>query len=100
MAHATITGIMEDECLLKNISITGCCIECSGAADIQTNVQYQMEVKPEGISHIGGFQLHVECKWVRRDDYTAEIGFSIVASPKGKQFQNYVDYLAYRHSHS
>jgi hypothetical protein len=26
------------------------------------------------------------------------VGFSIVASPKGKQFQRYVDYIVLRHA--
>ena len=100
MAHAQISGVLEGECLLRNISITGCCVECSDAADIQPNAQYQLKIKPEGSSHIGSFQLEVECKWVRNDRDAAELGFAIIASPKGKKFQRYVDYLAYRHSHS
>jgi hypothetical protein len=99
LARAQVSGVLEEECLLKNISITGCCVECTGAADIQINAQYQLKVKPERVSHIGSFQLEVECKWIRRDNYAAELGFAITASPKGKKFQRYVDYLAYRHSH-
>jgi len=100
MARAFISGVLQGECLLKNISITGCCVECTGAADIQPKTRYELKIKPEAASHIGSFQLEVECKWVRNDNYTAELGFAIVASPKGKKFQRYVDYLAYRHAHS
>jgi len=75
-------------------------VECNDAADIRPNAPYQLKIKPEGSSHIGSFELEVECKWVRSDHYTAELGFAITASPKGKKFQRYVDYLAYRHSHS
>jgi len=83
--------------LLKNISITGCCVECAGIVNIQPAAQYQLMIKPEKESHIGAFELMVECKWVRSDAQGTELGFSIIASPKGKQFQYYVDYLAYRH---
>ena len=100
MAHAQISGAAEGKCLLRNISITGCCVECNDAADIQPNTQYQLTIMPEGVSHIGSFQLEVECKWVRNDRYAVELGFAITASPKGKKFQRYVDYLAYRHFHS
>ena len=100
MARVCISGVNEDECLLKDISVTGCCVECAGAADIQPHTRYQLEIKPEGISHIGEFQLETESKWIRSNSNTTEVGLSIIASPKGKQFQHYVDYLAYRHLHS
>ena len=98
MAHVAISGVLKDEGLLKDISVTGCCIECAGTADIKPNTRYQLEIKPEATCHIGDFQLETETKWVRGGggDVT-EVGLSIIASPKGKQFQNYVDYLAYRH---
>jgi len=100
LAHVQIIGAAEEECLLKNISITGSCVECTGPANIQPNTPYQLKVKPERVSHIGSFQLEVECKWVRHDGRATNLGFAITASPKGKKFQRYVDYLAYRQSHS
>jgi hypothetical protein len=100
-AHVWIPEVLEGECFLKNISVTGCCVECAGVTGIQPNTRYELNIKPEGASHIGSFEIQVECKWVRGDDSSTEIGFCIIASPKGKQFQNYVDYLAYYHnSHS
>ena len=98
-ALVQIPGILKDGGLLKNISITGLCVECPNAAGLQSTAQYQLEIKPEAVSRIGSFQLQVDCKWVRNGGSITEIGFGIVASPKGKQFQHYVDYLAYRHSH-
>jgi len=100
MARVQVSGTPEGEYLLKNISITGCCVGCKNIAGIQPNVRYQLKVMPEGVSHIGSFQLEVECKWMRSGRYAAELGFAITASPKGKKFQRYVDFLAYRHSHS
>ena len=101
MAHARISKIMEgDNNLLKDLSITGCCIECTALADIQPDTRYLLEVQPERASHIGAFELQVERKWVRNAGYSTELGFSIISSPKGKQFQRYVDYLSYRNSHS
>jgi len=100
LAHVRITGVLEGECLLKDISITGCCIECTGVSDIKPNTRYQLEIKPESVSHIRRFELLVESKWIRGNGYSTEMGLSIIASPKGKQFLHYVDYLAYRHAHS
>jgi hypothetical protein len=99
VAHAQISGILGGDCFLRNISVTGCGVECTGAVDLQKDIQYQMKVKPEKDSHIGSFDLQVECKWIRNSGYSTELGFCIIASPKGRKFQRYVDYLAYRHSH-
>jgi hypothetical protein len=99
MAHAQISGILGGECVLQNISITGCGLECIGTTDLQKDVQYQMKVKPEKESHIGSFDLQVECKWIRNNGNSTELGFFITASPTGRKFQRYVDYLAYRQSH-
>jgi hypothetical protein len=98
LAHARIPHVLEGETLLKNISITGCCVESSAYAEIKPETMYEMEIEPERASKIGNFQLSVELKWVRPAGDTGEVGFIVVASPQGKQFQNYVDYLAYRGS--
>jgi len=97
LARVEILKVSGGDGLLKNISITGCCVECIGMVDIKPTAQCQLMVKPEKDSHIGAFELAAECKWIRSDDQGTELGFSIIASPKGKQFQYYVDYLAYRH---
>ena len=98
-AHARIPGVLEGEVVLKDLSITGCCVECTVITDIQSNVQYEIEIEPEKASKIGKFELIVERKWIHGGDYSSEIGFFITASPKGRHFQRYVDYLAYRSSH-
>jgi hypothetical protein len=72
-------------------------MECTGVVNIQPLAQYQLMIKPEKESHIGPFELLAECKWIRNEGRSTELGFAIIASPKGKQFQHYVDYLAYRH---
>ena len=98
IAHAEIPGILEGKSVLKNISITGCCVECTGSVNLQDDTEYQLEIKPEGASHIGNFSLQVEHRWIRKDGDATEIGLDIVASPKGRHFQRYVDFLAYSHS--
>ena len=98
MSHVRIPKILEGETLLKDISVTGCCVECNIVPNIHIGTQYQLDVEPEGDSYIGNFRLLVESKWIRNDASSTEVGFFIVASPKGRQFQNYVDYLAYRSS--
>ena len=97
-SHARIPKILEGETFLKDISVTGCCVECKTEPNIQVGIQYQLDIEPEGESYIGNFRLLVESKWIRNGGSSTEVGFFIIASPKGRQFQNYVDYLAYRGS--
>ena len=96
VARVGIDGILNGDIMLKNISITGCCVQCLSSVDISVNSQYSIKIKPESDSKIGNFNLPVECKWVRNSDNSTEIGFSIAGFPKGKIFQRYVDYLAFR----
>ncbi|MDR2923816.1 MAG: PilZ domain-containing protein [Treponema sp.] len=96
IAQARIPGVLEGDSLLENISITGCCVECTAYSEIKPKMQYELEIIPENAAGIGKFVLHVECLWARSGDYSSQIGFSILSSPKGRLFQRYVDYLAYR----
>ncbi|GHT56299.1 hypothetical protein FACS1894109_04810 [Spirochaetia bacterium] len=96
LAKVRIHGILGEESLLKDLSVTGCCVECTSLADIGPNNQYKLEIIPEKAAKIGQFELEVEVKWVRSGADSSEVGFSITASPKGKLFQRYVDYLSWR----
>ena len=98
MAKARIEGTSEGETLLKDISITGCLVECTSHADIAVGNQYEIQVIPEAASKIGTFELFVEVKWLHSENYSCNIGFAIVKSPRGKLFLRYVDYLSWRYS--
>ena len=96
MGKARIAGVLEGDVLLKNLSITGCCLECTAYYDnIKPHEIYKIEVEPESISNLDGFDLEAECRWIRNGDYYCEFGFQVTASPRGKGFQSYVDYLTY-----
>ena len=98
IARARIPGVLEGDNLVKNLSITGCCLECAAFCDIKPNEKYNIIIKPEATADIEEFDLQVECRWVHNGDYCCDVGFQIVASPKGKRFQRYVDYLVYHSS--
>jgi hypothetical protein len=99
LARARIAGVLEGDNLLKDLSITGCCVECTVYADIKPDCQYKLVVEPESAAKIGSFEISVENKWIRSGGYSTELGFNVVSSPKNaKQFQRYVDYLGYRAS--
>jgi hypothetical protein len=90
---ARIHGI-KDNLLLKNLSITGCCLDCNCTIEeIHANEIYKIEIKPEHEAKIGKFELLAECRWIRKKNHLNEIGFMVTESPKGKFFQNYVDYI-------
>jgi len=97
-AHAHIASVLESKSVLKNLSITGCCVEGSACVEMVPGTTYQMEIIPEQNSKIEKFTLEVEFKWLRVTGDYSEIGFNVIASPKGKHFQRYVDYLTYRSS--
>ena len=98
LARARISQVGEGDILLKDISITGCGIESTIILDLILHNQYKMEILPEAASEIGHFELVVEPSWIRAAGYSFEAGFIIVESPKGRQFQRYVDYLSWRQS--
>ena len=95
-AKVKIDGIENTDIQLKDISVAGCQVLCPGGAEIVLDKKYKMQITPETEAEIGLFDLVVESKWVRTGDYFSEIGFFIIESPKGKQFQHYVDYLSWR----
>jgi len=95
--RAHISGLKKNDILLKNLSVTGCCLNCAeNIEEIKIGETYEIKIKPEKASHTGEFEFHAECKWIRAADLTYEIGFSITASPKGRHFQNYVNYITYQ----
>jgi hypothetical protein len=96
IAKVQIAGAFSGEALLKDLSITGCRIECTMHVDVHENTSYVVTVCPEENAGIGRFDLTAECKWHRPGDYSCDIGFDITASPRGKDFQKYVDYLSWR----
>jgi hypothetical protein len=95
-ARVKFHGQIGKENLLKNISILGCCVECTSLADIHLDAPYVLEVMPEAAAGIGHFTLEVKAVWIQPSGYSGDVGFVITASPKGKLFQRYVDYLSWQ----
>jgi hypothetical protein len=96
LAKVSIPGVSESEAVLKDLSITGCCVEYTVFMDFKKGSQYKALILPDGASRIEKFELELECRWIHSAGYSYEIGFSVIAFPKGKEFQRYVDYLAWR----
>jgi hypothetical protein len=98
-ARATIKELGKEEFQLKDLSITGCRIEYPSDIEISLNTRFSLRIIPEKEAKINPFLITAESKWVGVSGNLYEAGFMITESPKGKQFQNYVDYLSWRYSH-
>jgi hypothetical protein len=98
LAAARVPGVNIGEALLRDLSVTGGCIEYTMFADVQLGVEYRLEIIPEAASNVEQFDLTIEVRWIHSEGYACSIGFAVLASPKGKLFQRYVDYLAWRSS--
>jgi hypothetical protein len=98
LAAARISSINSGEALLKDLSVTGGCIEYTMFVDVQVGKKYKLEIVPEAASKVDKFDLTIEVRWIHSEGYACSLGFTILASPKGKLFQRYVDYLAWRSS--
>jgi hypothetical protein len=96
LARALVPAVFDGEALLKDLSITGCCVEYTMFVDVRPDIPYTLKVIPDSAAKIAPFELQVESRWVRSGGYSCEIGFTISESPKGRDFQRYVDYLAWR----
>ncbi|MDR3139283.1 MAG: PilZ domain-containing protein [Treponema sp.] len=98
LVKACIIGVPDGDVIVKDLSVTGCRIEAATYISIAPNTTYTLEVTPEHAAKIGKFELSVESRWMRAGIDSCEIGFAILASPKGKFFERYVDYLAWQSS--
>ena len=99
LAKAKIDGTNEGETLLKDISVTGCRLECTAYSEIKLNKLYELEIIPESDTKIGAFNLLAESMWTHTGSYSCEIGFNITKSPRGKHFERYVDYLSWLYAY-
>jgi hypothetical protein len=96
MACAVIPGCFDGDALLKDLGVAGCRLESTTLMQLEPGRKCSVIIKPEAASGVDGFDIEAEVRWVREHEGVWEAGLFIVASPKGKFFQRYVDYLAYR----
>lgn len=95
IARARVLGFGEGEAILRDLSVTGCRLEFSAAVAFSEGGRYRIAVQPEAACALEEFELEAESRWSRAGYDSFEVGFFILASPKGKAFQRYVDYLVW-----
>jgi len=98
IANVVIKELGKEIFQLKDLSITGCRLEYPIDTEISLDKHFSLEIIPEKDAKIKPFLITAESKWIRVSSNSCEAGFMITESPKGKQFQNYVDYLSWRYS--
>ena len=96
IAKVKIPKVFTGDALLKDISVTGCRIECTMRTDVHEESTYAITIFPEDTAAIDSFNLLVDCKWVHSSGYSCDIGFDIKKSPGKRDFARYVDYLSWR----
>lgn len=94
-ARARIEGLHEGEALLRDLSVTGFRLEFTAAVAFDPQKACCITIVPETKAAVDAFDLQAKPEWSRAGYDTFEVGFSITASPKGKTFQRYVDYLSW-----
>jgi len=97
-AKVTVKEFGKEVFLLKDLSITGCRIEYPLDIEILLHMRFSLKIIPEKEAKVHPFSIIAEARWIRVSVNSCEAGFMITESPKGKQFQNYVDYLSWRYS--
>ena len=96
LARARIAGLPEGEALIRDLSITGFRLEFSAAVAFEKDKNYKIKVIPETIAQVEDFELEAQPRWSQAGYDSFEIGFAILQSPRGREFQRYVDYLSFR----
>ena len=96
IAKVQIPKAFTGEAFLRDISITGCRIECTMNVDILENSEYSIIIFPETTAKIDSFELLADCKWIHSGSDSCNIGFFVKKSPGKKDFERYVDYLSWR----
>lgn len=79
-ARAYIKDILDEDSVLKNIGLRGCCIASKKQADIKIHELYVIHILPEH-NGFAKFELMVESRWLHSKGDSCEIGFSIISSP-------------------
>jgi hypothetical protein len=88
----------EGEALLKNISVTGFCMQSKTYANLTPGNKYIMRVFPEDSSGLDAIEAEVEVRWVRSEVSKFEVGLLVskYTGAGGKNMEKYVDYLKTR----
>jgi hypothetical protein len=98
LATIAINGGLKVSGMVKDISITGCRAEFEKCLDLDRTESYVVRIFPERESGIGAFGLHCRVAWMNTARNGCAIGFFLEKSSNLREFQSYLDFIAYAHS--
>jgi hypothetical protein len=83
----------EGEALLKNISITGFCMESKTFANLRLGEKYLIQVTPESTAGLVKFEVEVEVRWVRSEVSKFDVGLQLTKTQSHKDLEKYINFL-------
>jgi hypothetical protein len=83
----------EGQALLKNMSITGFCMQSKTYANLTPGSVYSISIMPEASSGLKAIEAEVEVRWVRSEVSNFEVGLLVTKPSPGREMEKYVDYL-------
>jgi hypothetical protein len=91
VAFIEVNGF-EGRALLKNISVTGFCMQSKTYANLIPGEKYIMHIFPGKSTGLNTIESEVEARWVQSEVSMFEVGLLITKS-SGRDMEKYVDYL-------
>ncbi|MDR3200699.1 MAG: PilZ domain-containing protein [Spirochaetales bacterium] len=104
LAAVRINGF-EGMALLKNISMSGFCMQSKTFADFTPGEKYDLTITPESSTSLRPIEMVVQARWIRSEvsrfevGFQAEIGFHVANAAANRELERYIEYLKI-HSHS
>jgi hypothetical protein len=83
----------EGEGSLKNISISGCCMESSTYVSIKPDEVYKVIIKPDTSDNMEPFSYKVKATWTKSSETLFQAGFTLENSQNNTQMKEYVEIL-------
>jgi hypothetical protein len=92
LAAVRVNGF-EGQALLKNISITGFCMQSKTFANLTPGKQYTMYISPEASTGLATIEVEVEVRWIRSEVSRFDVGLLIAKPLLNKTMDTYINYL-------
>lgn len=83
----------EGEGLLKNICVSGCCLESVTYVAIVPSQVYQIRIDPRPGINMEPFTARFKASWTRSSESAFEAGFSLETGRQDQRLQRYVEQL-------
>ena len=83
----------ESALLLKDVSLSGGCIQSDDFMEVIPNGNYTIMIIPEEESQLETFTVDIVSRWVRMKRTGSESGFIMIIPPGNMIVEHYIEYL-------